>query len=172
MTLSKIISGGQTGVDRGALDAALDNNFPCGGWCPAARLAEDGIIPERYPLVELPAGGYLARTMKNVEDSDGTAVIYFGETTGGTEQTVLDCIICQKPCKLVDAAELTTARAATLIAEFVAKHGVRRLNVAGPRLSGVPGGHAYAYECVSMMLQIVEKDNVRRTSPDATQRSG
>jgi len=73
--LSWVVSGGQTGVDRGALDAALDLGFPCGGWCPEGRQAEEGVIPARYPLNELIGGGYEERTQKNVEDSDGTLVI-------------------------------------------------------------------------------------------------
>jgi hypothetical protein len=75
MALIKIISGGQTGVDRGALDAALAVKFPCGGWCPADRRAEDGSIPGRYPLTPLPGGGYRERTRQNVIDSDGTATV-------------------------------------------------------------------------------------------------
>lgn len=94
MALSKIISGGQTGVDRGALDAALVAGFACGGWCPSNRGAEDGEIPERYPLMLLPpinafeasedpsarrvAEQYKARTLKNVQDSDGTVILYTG----------------------------------------------------------------------------------------------
>jgi hypothetical protein len=66
MALRKIISGGQTGVDRGALDAALVHAFPCGGWCPADRSAEDGRIPDRYPLKPLARGGYRARTRRPV----------------------------------------------------------------------------------------------------------
>jgi hypothetical protein len=71
MSLLKVISGGQTGVDRGALDAALAAHFPCGGWCPADRKAEDGEVPEEYPVTPLRHGGYRARTRKNVEESDG-----------------------------------------------------------------------------------------------------
>jgi len=74
----KFISGGQTGVDRGALDAALDVGAPCGGWCPVGRKAEDGVIAPRYPLVELPGRGYLPRTRRNVLDSDATLVVTFG----------------------------------------------------------------------------------------------
>ena len=76
MRLTKIVSGGQTGVDRAALDAALAAIFPCGGWTPADRMAEDGVIPERYPLTPLLRGGYRERTRQNVVDSDGTAIIY------------------------------------------------------------------------------------------------
>ena len=77
MTLRKIVSGGQTGVDRGALDAALDAGFDCGGWCPRGRLAEDGEIPARYRMAELAGAGYEKRTLKNVLDSDGTAILDF-----------------------------------------------------------------------------------------------
>jgi len=68
LALAKIVSGGQTGVDRGALDTALDNGFPCGGWCPSGRLAEDGRIPDRYPVTELTGGSYRQRTLRNVVD--------------------------------------------------------------------------------------------------------
>jgi hypothetical protein len=84
MTLKQIISGGQTGVDRGALDAALEAQFPCGGWCPADRAAEDGPIPAHYPLTPLARGGYRERTRQNVLDSDGTVILYRSTLTGGT----------------------------------------------------------------------------------------
>ncbi|MDH3584808.1 MAG: putative molybdenum carrier protein, partial [Phycisphaerae bacterium] len=74
----KIVSGGQTGADRAALDAALACGQPCGGWCPQDRAAEDGPIDPRYPLKELPGGGYRQRTHRNVIDSDGTVVLSFG----------------------------------------------------------------------------------------------
>ncbi len=86
------MSGGQTGVGRGALDAALDVGRPCGGWCPAGRRAEDGRIPDRYPLAEVSAPGYAARTLRNVLDSDGTVIIHFGRLAG-----VLFCFWMQPP---------------------------------------------------------------------------
>jgi hypothetical protein len=85
----KIISGGQTGVDRAALDAALALNIPCGGWCPKGRKAEDGPIPERYPLQETSSADYRVRTEKNVTDSDGTLILTRGPVTGGTAYTVI-----------------------------------------------------------------------------------
>jgi hypothetical protein len=84
----KIISGGQTGVDRAALDAAMKHGIECGGWCPAGRLDEFGKIPEQYPLQELEHGTFADRTLQNVKDSDGTAIIYFDKLRGGTAQTV------------------------------------------------------------------------------------
>jgi hypothetical protein len=93
----KVVSGGQTGVDRGALDAALELKLQCGGWCPEGRLAEDGPIPEQYPMQEVEGGDYRDRTRKNVLDSDGTAIIYFGEIEGGTESTLDDCVQLAKP---------------------------------------------------------------------------
>jgi len=90
-SLTRIVSGGQTGVDRGALDAALEAGFPCGGWAPAGRIAEDGPIAARYPVVELAGAGYEERTLKNVLDSDGTAILYFKELEGGTRQTMVNC---------------------------------------------------------------------------------
>ncbi len=154
MTLRAIISGGQTGVDRGALDAALDASFPCGGWCPAGRLAEDGAIPSRYPLQVLEGGSYGDRTRKNVEDSDGTAILYFGELMGGTAQTLAWCLECQKPYKLIDAATLTPEGAAIAIAQFLARHAIATLNVAGPRHSHAPSAHRYAYACIARLLQL------------------
>jgi hypothetical protein len=148
----KVISGGQTGVDRGALDAALAAGVPCGGWSPQGRLAEDGRIPDRYPLVELAGGGYLERTEANVIDSDATVLIYFGELTGGTAETLRFCLVHGRPFLLLDATELSPARAAVRMAEFAARHGVARLNFAGPRASGEPRAHAFARDAVARLL--------------------
>jgi hypothetical protein len=89
----RIVSGGQSGVDRAALDAALALGVNAGGWCPEGRLAEDGVIPDIYPLKELPMAGYRQRTKKNVIDSDGTLIIYFGFPTGGTELDIRGSIL-------------------------------------------------------------------------------
>jgi hypothetical protein len=153
MALQKIVSGGQTGVDRGALDAALELGFPCGGWCPAGRKAEDGVIEARYPVVELQGAKYLERTVQNIVDSDGTLVLYFDYLQGGTEQTVAHCIRRRRPYKLVDGAELSARDGARLAAGFVARHDVGMLNVAGPRQSKEPRAHAYAYAVISTLLR-------------------
>jgi len=144
MTLTKIVSGGQTGVDRGALDAALATGFSCGGWCPADRRAEDELIPERYPLTPLPGGGYKERTRQNVIDSDGTAILFYGHLSGGTKLTRDLCVREKKPFVVLDAKLITESQAAAAVARFVEENDLQELNVAGPRLSGWPQGHAFA----------------------------
>lgn len=153
MTLKQIISGGQTGVDRGALDAALEAQFPCGGWCPAGRAAEDGPIPAHYPLTPLARGGYRERTRQNVLDSDGTVILYRSTLTGGTLLTWNLCRRTGKPHCLVDAARTDPLSAALDLARFVDAHPVQMLNVAGPRLSGWPQGHEFALCTIRALLQ-------------------
>lgn len=153
----KIVSGGQTGVDRGALDAALAQGADCGGWCPVGRLAEDGVIPGRYPLAELAGGDYLARTRKNVEDSDGTVIIYFGCPSGGTERTLEFCITLGRPYLLLDAVEVPPARAAARIVGFVAALPGSRLNFAGPRASGESRAHDYALDAVTRFIRLARR---------------
>jgi hypothetical protein len=150
--LKKIVSGGQTGVDRGALDAALSLHFPCGGWCPEGRMAEDGAIAARYPLRELPGGDYDARTAANVRDSDGTLIIHFGEVAGGTRLALEECRRRGRQCQLIDAAALDVKQAGAIAAEFVRTAGVEVLNVAGPRESGAPGAAEYAFGVVRGLL--------------------
>jgi hypothetical protein len=151
--LGKIVSGGQTGVDRGALDAALAHGFPCGGWCPAGRLAEDGAIAARYPVVELAGADYPQRTRQNVLDSDGTLVIHFGALKGGTLKTVRLCEHFKKPLLVVDGLTASTSDAGAKAAAFVAAHSIRVLNVAGPRESDSPGARAYAEAAITALLQ-------------------
>ena len=147
----KIISGGQTGADRAALDAALDKGAACGGWCPADRSAEDGVIPDHYPLQTLPEGGYDERTRRNVADSDGTVIFSFGEPFGGTETTRRACVELNKPLLIIDAAG-DPPSAALKVREFVDYHGIRTLNVAGPRASEQPAVGAFVYRCVAALL--------------------
>ena len=154
MTLTKIVSGGQTGVDRGALDAALAAKFPCGGWAPGDRMAEDGIIAERYPLVVLPKAGYRQRTRQNVIDSDGTAILYYEMLKGGTRLTRNLCALEKKLCILIDARRISAPiEAAEAIVKFVEEQGIQTLNIAGPRASGWLGGHDFAMEVVGDVIR-------------------
>jgi hypothetical protein len=171
MGLGKIISGGQTGVDRGALDAALVAGFACGGWCPANRGAEDGELAERYPLTPLPAASvgevslnrearhlaeqYRARTLKNVQDSDGTVILFSGTLSGGTLLTQKLCVREKKPFIVIDAQALTKLRAADVIGRFVDENEIQVLNVAGPRLSGWPKGYIFALGTIGAVISRV-----------------
>jgi hypothetical protein len=167
MALTKIVSGGQTGVDRGALDAALVAGFPCGGWCPAGRLAEDGEIPERYALMELqeddtPEPGirtarqvaqqYRARTLKNVQDSDGTVILFSATLSGGMLLTRNLCVREKRPFVVLDSKKLAALRAADAIVRFVDEHEIQVLNIAGPRLSGWPEGYRFALQVVGAVI--------------------
>jgi hypothetical protein len=130
-----IVSGGQTGADRGALDAALEAGLPCGGWCPRGRRAEDGTIPESYPLRETPTAEYPQRTAWNVRDSDGTVILHRGQVDRGTALTERLVRRAGKPVLLLD---VRTA-APSALAAWIAQERIERLNVAGPRESRAPG---------------------------------
>lgn len=153
--LVKIISGGQTGVDRAALDAAMAHNFPVGGWCPEGRLAEDGVIPDRYPLQELPAAGYRQRTLQNVRYSNATLIIYFDTLSGGTEQTLAFCLKEHKPYRLIDAEAINTDKAVEKVLRFLGQGEDKVLNVAGPRSSTSNWAYAYTHELINKLLDRV-----------------
>ena len=150
----KIISGGQTGIDRAALDVALAHGIDCGGWCPAGRLDEFGRIPDRYPVRELGGGGFTERTLQNVKDSDGTIIVYPGKLSGGTEQTVRFSVEQQRPHQLIDASKVSVEEAAKLISDFVRKSKISVLNIAGPRQSEWPEGYDYATRALEAFLKL------------------
>jgi len=142
--VKKIVSGGQTGVDRAALDVALELGIPCGGWCPKGRLAEDGVIPESYPLVETPSAAYEERTGWNVRDSDGTLILATFPPTGGTAYTLYLIEQYERPFIAVDLDQVMddvemSAAEAERVAAWMELEGVEVLNVAGPRESKQPG---------------------------------
>jgi len=136
LPIERIVSGGQTGVDRAALDVALELGLPCGGWCPRGRLAEDGPIDPRYPLRETTSADYAQRTELNVRDSDGTLILTVGTPTGGTLLTKTTAERLEKPLFLVDFEEQP---AVGDVLAWVERSAVRELNVAGPRASQQPG---------------------------------
>ncbi len=139
--IGRIVSGGQTGVDRAALDAALALGLPCGGWCPRGRLAEDGVIPAHYPLRETPEADYAQRTEWNVRDSDGTLVLKRGRAGGGTAFTMATARRLGRPLLVLDLGRRPQIES---LRHWALEHGVRRLNVAGPRESQRPGAYAAA----------------------------
>jgi hypothetical protein len=136
--LSKIVSGGQTGVDRAALDVAIKLDVAHGGWVPRGRLAEDGFLPESYRMRETSSALYSERTEKNVIDSDGTLIISRGELTGGSETTRTMAIKHQRPWLHVDLNQASAFLSAVRIVEWLNAHRIRILNVAGPRASKDP----------------------------------
>jgi hypothetical protein len=157
MALTKIVSGGQTGVDRGALDAALATGFPCGGWCPANRSAEDGPIPDRYPVTPLSSRGNRQRTRQNVLDSDGTAILFHESLKGGTLFTHDLCRREHKPYIVLDATRISESAAAAAIVRFITENDIRILNVAGPRSSGWAQGYEFT---VGVVGELIEKCTV------------
>jgi hypothetical protein len=132
----KIVSGGQTGVDRAALDVAIELGLPHGGWCPRGRLAEDGPIPLRYQLQETPSTEYPVRTEQNVVDSDATLILYAGQLRGGTEFTWRMAAKHRRPSLKVNFDQ---PPASADVRDWILRQHVEVLNVAGPRESQSPG---------------------------------
>ena len=130
----RLVSGGQTGVDRGALDAAMEVGVPHGGWCPRGRIATDGVIPRRYELVESDAASYPTRTRLNVRDSDATLLLYDRSMGQGTKLTLGMCRQMDKPCLVVELGEASVED----VREWLDEHRPQVLNVAGSR--GDAGG--------------------------------
>ena len=149
----KIVSGGQTGVDQGALAAALEAGTACGGWCPQGRESEEGPIAPMYPVVELAGAGYRQRTLRNVLDSDGTAILYNGDLEGGTRLTRRYCEEHDRCFVLIDAANLSRSEAVAVLMNFVTDNKLRVLNVAGPRASKWPEAFGYAKTLVTAALE-------------------
>lgn len=145
----RIISGGQTGVDRAALDVALELGLPCGGWCPAGRVAEDGRIDGRYPLMETATANHAERTARNVRDSDRTLILARRPLTGGTALTERVAESVRKPFLVVDAADTSAIPA---VADWLAERTISVLNVAGPRESTCPGIYEQAATFLRALL--------------------
>lgn len=151
MSVRKIISGGQTGVDRAALDAALQFGVPIGGWCPHGRHAEDGPIPEKYPLEETPDEAYAQRTAWNVRDSDGTLVIVEEkEPAGGTALAIEKAAHHGRPVLTIHTNDPANVAA---IWAWTREHDVRVLNVAGPRASEANGIYDAARSILERFLR-------------------
>ena len=150
----KLVSGGQTGADRAALDFAIEHQIPHGGWCPAGRLAEDGSLPVRYQLTETPDGRHAQRTEWNVRDSDGTVVLSIVDTlTGGTSETVGFARAHGKPVLHLWRNGGPAAPELALLG-FIRDNGIKVLNVAGPRASQAPEVGAFVREVFERALAL------------------
>ena len=148
----KIVSGGQTGADRAALDFAIENGIEHGGWCPLGRLAEDGTIPKRYRLKETPNASYSERTERNVLESDGTLIIARGlPLSEGTLFTQECARTHSKPCLAIFESD-GVEKGSQMAAQFLERHKLRVLNVAGPRESQAPGIGGFVRQVLGAVL--------------------
>ncbi len=146
----RIVSGGQTGVDRAALDVARELGIPLGGWIPRGRLAEDGPLDDIYPLTETPSRRYAVRTLWNVRDSDATLLLTRGPPTGGTALTRSYARNLGRPFLVVDLLQDPPPESARA---WLSDTAPATLNVAGPRESSCPGIHAEATAWLRRLLQ-------------------
>ena len=150
MKVGKVISGGQTGVDRAALEVAETLGLARGGWCPRGRKAEDGPIPAKYSLTETRSPQYAVRTRWNVRDSDGTLLLVPDEPSGGSALTLVAARARGKPVLVVN---LGYAPDAARTRQWLAEHAIGTLNVAGPRESEHPGIQARAARFLWKVLE-------------------
>ena len=133
--IEKIISGGQTGADQAALDAAIKIGIPHSGWIAKGRLTEDGPLPDKYDLIEMPTASYPERTKKNISESDGTLILSHGRLTGGSEYTRKWALKYGKPLLHIDLSIIMSFDAAVLINDWIVDYDIKIMNVAGPRAS-------------------------------------
>jgi len=163
MTLQKIVSGGQTGVDQAALDAAQAHDVPVGGWCPRGRRAEDGRIPDRYPLEETPTDDYAQRTAWNVRDSDGTLLIAPAPLRGGSALTLEEAKTREAPVLHVRPTDPAPVRR---IRAWATENDIRVLNVAGPRASEGDGMYDQARAILEALLSALNRADGPRENPE------
>ncbi|MBN1851810.1 MAG: putative molybdenum carrier protein [Pirellulales bacterium] len=148
-----IVSGGQTGVDRAALDLAIEMGLAHDGWCPRGRHAEDGMIPACYALSETPSTEYAQRTQWNIRDSDATVIFSDDrKVRGGTALTIQLAKRLGKPCLHLIRTQDPVKNAAERLHAFLQENQVKRLNVAGPRASMEPEAASYARAVISSLL--------------------
>jgi hypothetical protein len=155
--IKKIVSGGQTGADQAALDAAIATKTPHGGWVPEGRTTESGVLDEEYLMKELVGGGYSDRTEKNVIDSDGTVIISHGNLTGGSEYTMAMARKNGRPCLHIDLNNSSLLNAAKLVVSWITDNRIEILNVAGPRASKDNKIYGGAYSLIEAVLNMDER---------------
>ena len=162
--IEKIISGGQTGVDRAALDAAMRWKIPHGGWIPMGRKTEDGSLPNKYQLNEMPTDSYPARTEQNVLDSDGTLIFSHGPLTGGSKYTKEQTLKCNRANLHIDLNEINSFKAAQIIYNWIIENNIETLNVAGPRASE----DEYIYRVtIQILTTVFHMELIETSMPDS-----
>ena len=174
--IEKIISGGQTGADRAALDVAIKLGITHGGWIPKGRITEEGPLPEKYQMQEMPTESYAARTEQNVIDSDGTLIICRGKPTGGSDYTREMALKHKKHLLHIDLNLTTSFDAASLVNSWIKLHRIKILNVAGPRASKDPNIYVDAFRILEWAFKIyriedlspsqkAELDKIKESAP-------
>ncbi len=159
--IKKIISGGQTGADRAALDTAIKFNIDHGGWVPKGRRAEDGILPDKYRLKEMPTDSYPRRTEKNIWDSHATLIVVHGDLTSGSLLTKRLAQKLERPCCHINLLDIDEFEAAIVVHAFITDYRVEVLNVAGPRASHDPD----IYRSVRGLMEILVYMLIMETTP-------
>jgi hypothetical protein len=149
--IAKVISGGQTGADQAALDTAIALGIPHGGWVPKGRKTENGVLPDKYRLKEMPTSSYTERTEQNVIDSEGTLIISLGPLTGGSELTHKTAMLHDRPCLHIDLGVLDPHKAIKTVRSWIDSHGIKVLNIAGPRASETPN----IYDMTAKLLKAI-----------------
>lgn len=160
--MAGIVSGGQTGVDRAALDAALAADMDVGGWCPRGRWAEDGRIDDRYRMRETTLARVCQRTLWNIRDSDGTLVLTRQRPRGGTALTVRAAAVA-RPRLIVNPTDI---RAVRRVHAWLAANRIKWLNVGGPRASEDPGIYPLAFRFVADLIAAAQPHGRRRLSQE------
>lgn len=153
LAVATIISGGQTGADRGALDAAIEMGIPHGGTCPKGRVAEDGVIPPKYELKEGNSKDSPERTEANIANSDGTMIFTFGRLTGGSKLTAEVARKHNKPWLHLDLNAEATNYAVKCVREWLAEHDIKTVNVAGGRESESAGLHGAVKDLLTRVFK-------------------
>lgn len=155
--ITKIVSGAQTGVDRGALDFAIRNGIEHGGYCPRGRISESGRIPDKYKLIETSSDKYPMRTAMNVQHSDGTLIITRGTVQGGTKLTVNNCRERNKTRLIIDVNKKLRPEK---FVEWVRENNIRTMNVAGPRESKQSGIQKQTVKVLDELFAALREANV------------
>jgi hypothetical protein len=154
MTVTRIISGGQTGADRGGLEAAIALGIPHGGYCPRGRLAEDGAVPFKYDLTETASAGYPDRTLRNIAEADGTIVFIESMASAGpgSRLTINTALKVRRPVLTIEMSQSRKV-AASRIRSWLRRYKIETLNVAGSRESKSPGLEEAVKELLMAVLR-------------------
>jgi hypothetical protein len=166
--LRKIISGGQTGADRAALDFAIKHKIPHGGWVPKGRISEDGPLPKKYKFTEMPTTSYQKRTEQNVIGSDGTVIFSHGKLTGGSAYTEKMADEHDRPCLHLDLSKHDIFTLALMMINWIHEAEVATLNIAGPRASKDPTIYKDVMDVLESTLLLGSKRDQLSASPKLT----